>query len=467
MSAASEGGRRKLVALITLIYLLLIFEGALRKWALPSMSQALFFVRDPFVLLAYWMAFRHGFFPRNSPFLMAGVAISFCAFLLVAAQLLTAAGSVDGALLLAGYGFRNYFLYIPLAFVIGEVFRRPDLERIVKITLLLAVPVSALMFLQFISPLDSPVNVGFGSAESLQFRGLTVDQVHTRPMGLFTSDLGQREFTASAVAMVLSLWLTPAARRFVKFWLLLPATGAVLACLAVSGSRGAVLASGIVLVAAVTCAFVIRGGGVSARAVIWPSVIAVVAVVLYPVLFPEQYTAFTSRWDAAAQVENRHFQFGIFGRALYGFVDFYYLIGDTPLLGYGLGLAGNARLVLGIEIPGFQGWAENDWARHIVDLGPFVGVVFILYRVGLVGWLGMRCLSGARRMRDPTALLLFAYVGVELLYGQISGHGTVNGYAWLFTGFCLAATASTRSGEATETASEPVLRQPRFANLMR
>jgi hypothetical protein len=307
--------------------------------------------------------------------------------------------------------------------------------------------------------------VGFGAGNAAQFHGLTVDEVHVRPMGLFTSDLGQREFTSSALAMALILWLAPASRRFIKFWLLLPATAAVLACLAIGGSRGAMVQSGIVAIAAVGSALVIPGGAVSARAVIWPIVIAVVAVFLYPVLLPEQYNAFVFRWTAAAAVETQNFQLGIFGRALYGFVDFFYLIGDTPLMGYGIGLAGNARLVLGLTIPGFAGWAESDWARHIVDLGPFVGIVFILYRVALVGWLGMRCLSGARRARDPTALLLFGYVGVELLYGQISGHGTVNGYAWLFTGFCLAATAS-RSSASSEVASEPVMPR-RFANLMR
>jgi hypothetical protein len=467
MNAAKERGRRKLVAVITLIYLLLIFEGVLRKWLFPSISQALFFVRDPFVLVACWLAFRHGFVPKGSGFFTVGVAIGFCAFLLVAAQLLSAAGSVDGALLLAAYGWRNYFLYLPLAFVIGAAFQRPDLERIVKITLLLAVPISVLVFLQFISPLTSPINVGFGADESLQFRGLTVDQFHTRPMGTFTSDVGQKEFTVSALAMALSLWLAPVARRYVKFWILLPATGAVLACLAVSGSRGAMLHSGILMIAAAGCAFVIRGGGVSARAVIWPSVIGVIAVALYPVLFPDGYSTFMARWNAAALVETQAFSLGVFGRALYGFVDFFYLLGDTPVLGYGLGLAGNASHTLGIAIQGFEGWAETDWARHIVDLGPVVGLVFIVYRIALVGWLGVRCLRGARRDGDPTAVLLFAFVSIELLYGQISGHGTINGYAWLFTGFCLAAASPAHGATAAETARETVEPQPRFANLMR
>jgi hypothetical protein len=62
-------------------------------------------------------------------------------------------------------------------------------------------------------------------------------------------------------------------------------------------------------------------------------------------------------------------------------------------------------------------------------------------------------------------LLLLAYVSVELLYGQITGHGTINGYAWLFMGFCLAAAAPLR--KAATTSAPANFAAPRFANLMR
>jgi hypothetical protein len=467
MSTARERGRRKLVALVMFIYLLLIFEGAVRKWMFPSLGQWLFFVRDPFVLMAYVLALRHGFVPKENGFMLAGIAFGLLALLLVGAQTVSQGGSAGGTLL-AVYGWRNYFFYIPLAFVIGEAFERPDIERVVRWTLILAVPTAVLMFLQFVAPLDSPINVGIGADKSLQFHGLDVDSEHTRPMGFFTSDIGEKEFAVSALAMTFSLWLLPAARRFVRFWLLLPLTCAVLACLAVSGSRGAIVHSGILLIAAITCAFVLRGASSSARAVIWPSVIAVLAVVLYPILFPDAAEAFVARWTRAAAVESHAFgSFGIFGRALYSFIDFFNLMGHTPLVGYGLGVAGNARLILGIEIEGLTGWAETDWARHIVDLGPVVGVVFIVYRIAFAGWLGLRCVGGARRTNDPMPLLLFAFVGVELLYGLMTGHGSVNGYVWLFTGFCLAAAKPSFASTAAEDVRAPLVSQPRFANLMR
>ena len=461
-----EAARRKLVWLITFIYLVLIFEGVLRKWLFPSASQALFFIRDPFVLVAYWLALRHDFFEPRGLVFKASIGFGVLGILLGAIQLLSIGAGVQGLLLLEGYGWRNYFFYIPLAFVIGATFQRADLERIVKITLLIAIPMSALAFLQYVSPLNSPINVGIASDSAAQFHGLTVDKDHTRPMGTFTSNVGQKQFITSALAMVLGLWIAPAARRFVKLWLLIPATGAVLACLAVSGSRGAMLHCGIVLIAAIFCAAVIRKGGISVRALVLPVVIGVAAVMLYPILFPDSYASFMWRWDAAAVSETRYFKWGVVGRALYGFVEFIGLMGDTPLAGYGLGVAGNASIMLGVQnITGFTGWAEADWSRHIVDLGPVVGVLFIGYRVLFTSWLGLRSLAGSRRQADPLAVMLFAYVSFELLTGQVTGHGSVNGYVWLFTGFCFAAFA--RSTVKAESASPAAVPAPRFANLMR
>ncbi len=106
---------------------------------------------------------------------------------------------------------------------------------------------------------------------------------------------------------------------------------------------------------------------------------------------------------------------------------------------------------LGIQIEGFTGWAETDWARQIVDLGPVVGLMFIAYRIAFTIWLGLRCLDGARRVRNPLPLLLFTFVGIDLLYGLLTGHGTVNGYVWLFTGFCLAAAQLRQRARATGT----------------
>ena len=470
LSPAQERGRRQIVALATLFYLLLIFEGALRKWVLPSHGEILFFIRDPFALAIYCLAIRHSLLPARHPLLLTGIAFAVLGALLILVQALGVAATIRDWPILAAYGWRNYFLYIPLPFVLAGTFRHADIERLIKITLFLTVPVAILVFLQFQAAPYAPINVGFAADVAQQFRGLTVDAEHTRPMGLFTSDVGQKEFTVSSLAMILSLWILPAARRYVRTWQLLIATCAVLTCLAVGESRGAMVHSGIIVVAALVSGLVMWRARVSARAILLPSALAALAVVLYPIVFPGGYGAFVDRWTQAAAAESAVTRFGIFGRALYGFTDFFNLMGTTPVVGYGLGLAGNASLTLGVVIPGFHGWAETDWARHIVDLGPILGVGFIVYRIIFVAWLGRACLAGARAAADPLPILWFAFVGVELLYGQITGHGTVNGYGWLFTGLCLAAAGVDEKPRARDSAAVTAVSSPAsqpFPNLLR
>jgi hypothetical protein len=459
--------RRRIVTLVTLFYLLLIFEGSIRKWALTSYGQVLFFIRDPLVLAVYWLALKNSLLPKNSKLLAAGIAFAIVGLFIITLQAVGVASGIDKWPILAVYGWRNYFLYIPLPFIVGETFEAEDIRRIVKITALLAVPIAVLVLLQFHAAPDAPINVGFGASAEQQFRGLSVDMDHTRPMGTFTSDLGQKNFDVSCLAMLLSLWLMPASRRYLKAPLLIIATCAVLSCLAVGGSRSAMIGSGIVAIAAIGSALVLPGGMASARAVLLPLIFGALAISLYPIIFPEGYSTFMTRWNQAAVVEAQFFGLGVFGRALYGFFDFLQLIGDAPVVGYGLGLAGNASLTLGVVIPGFNGWAENDWSRHIVDLGPIIGVAFILYRISFVVWLGTRCLAGARRNADALPMLLFAYIGIDLLYGELTGHGTVNGYGWLFAGLCLASSKTLQVGREASALLAPPARSPRFANLMR
>ena len=44
--------------LIWLYFLLLVFEGALRKWVAPQLSGPLLVIRAPFALMIIWEAFR-------------------------------------------------------------------------------------------------------------------------------------------------------------------------------------------------------------------------------------------------------------------------------------------------------------------------------------------------------------------------------------------------------------------------
>jgi hypothetical protein len=439
-AARSELARRRVVALVFVIYLLAIFEGALRKWVLPEFSQYVFFIRDPVLLLAYAIATRHALWPRGSSFFRLSLVMCGLGLLLGLLQAATG-GASEQRLLLGVYGWRAYFLYVPLAFLVGAQFRREDLQKLFTLTLVLAVPIAVLVAAQFFAPKGAPINVGLGADPELQFRGLGLDGEHTRPMGPFSSGAGQQQFVATACAILLACFVAPAHLRRPPLALLLAAAGGVMTCIALSGSRGTVLQCALAVPFALALGVLGRGSAVQGRAIAWPLVLCGAAVLLYPLLFPEGYSAFTARWDAAHATESRAFEGGVFGRALYGLVDFLRLVESVPLLGHGLGYGGNAAILMGASIDGVKlGYvAETDFARHMVDLGPLFGIGYIAFRLALAGWLAALVLRTTRYGADPMPLLLFSYVLYVVVLGQITGQGAINVYGWLYTGLLIAA----------------------------
>ena len=104
--------RRRIVQLCFVIFWLLIFEGALRKWVLPAYASALFFVRDPFVLWVYLLALR-GPRPLGWRPLAVGCLVGAAFLYLALAQVLLGYSTP----VVAAYGMHTYFLFFPLAWV--------------------------------------------------------------------------------------------------------------------------------------------------------------------------------------------------------------------------------------------------------------------------------------------------------------------------------------------------------------
>lgn len=436
---ARERARRRLVATVLLVYLLAIVEGSLRKYVAPELSQYIFFVRDPFVVYAYVLATRHALWPRHSVLFNVSLAMSVAGLLLFAAQSATGGFSEIRAQL-GIYGWRNYFFYVPLAFLVGAQFNADDLARFARATLLLSIPIAVLVVVQFGSPMNAPVNVGIAAEEELQFKSFGLDAERIRPSGPFTSTAGQQQFVVTACAFVLAGLLLPAARRRIGWPLLAAATLSVLTCIALGGSRGTTLQCAMTAGFAGVLALVGRGAALKARALALPGGLALAAVLMYPVVFPEGFAAFTTRWTSAAAVETG-FQGGVLGRALYGFVDFIRLADIVPPLGFGLGYGGNASTTLGAVVDGVKPGtlAETDFARHMVDLGLPLGLCYIAFRLAVAVWLTRSVLQASRRRPDPLPMMLFSYAVYALLLGQLTGHGTINVYGWLFIGLCIAA----------------------------
>ena len=85
-------------------------------------------------------------------------------------------------------------------------------------------------------------------------------------------------------------------------------------------------------------------------------------------------------------------------------------------------------------------WAtESNWGAHLVELGIPLGFLYMLFRIWLTGWFLNKAWRGTKMLRDPMAMMIFSFAGLQLLLGQITVLGDAGGFVWLFLGLCLAA----------------------------
>lgn len=430
---SQERRRRTIVWSVYLLYAMLLLEGSLRKWVLPQFSQYLFFIRDPVVLVTYALAIRNGAFRPLHPMFAVGLAFAALVIPLVVVQ--AGSGLAPGFALFAAYGWRNYFLYLPLPFLMATQLKRQDLFLLCRLNVIAMILIAPLAVAQYFAPPGAVINVGSAEDAALQFTQLGSANGHIRPPGTFTSILGMAELTSSALAVLLASWIMPRSERPVGGLLLIVGAAAIAASIAVSGSRTMVFHVVLVVAAAMASGLLMHRPALLARATLMPAALTVSFVMLFPIIFPEGFDTLATRWQQAAEGDSG----GLGGRVTGETLEFAWLMRDAPLVGYGLGLGGNAANILKASNTATVPYSETDWAHQIVDLGPVFGVLFLIYRLVFTVWLGVEAVEGTRRTRNPLAVLLFGYVGIVLLHGQITGNGVENGFCWLFVGFCMAA----------------------------
>jgi hypothetical protein len=441
----SERTRRRIVGLVFVIYGLLIFEGSLRKWVLPQLQQIFFFSRIPFVLFLYGLVLSRGRWPRSNVPLAAAYVLAMIAACIIPIQMLVGRYSLAYGLL-AGYGWTMYFLYIPIVFVIGDNFRKPDIDRLIRFTFYVAILSAPLVVAQFNSSPGAIINSGSSDDDQNKFNGLASALGHIRPSGFFTSVAGQGMFVPATITMVLAVWLRDRRDVPMSTVMLLIATGATVVMLMMSGSRSTFGRAAVVILAAASVPMLIPRKRLIVRALVWPTLLIIGLLVVWPIFFPEAYDAFTTRLADADANESQTFKAGFVGRLFFQFYAFTYYFEGTSPVGYILGLATDAGYTLSwVTRPraeavwsGYGNWGEDPWAKHIIELGPLVGVLYILFRIYMTYWLTRTAIRATRKTGDPLPMLLLGFAGLAILISIMTSQGAINGFTWLFAGFCLA-----------------------------
>jgi hypothetical protein len=425
VNSSTASPRKVVVGLILIVYWLLLTEGALRKWLLPDYHKILFFVRDPFVIAAYIYAIRYRLWPKANIALMVSLGVAVLFLCLLPLQLY--ATRADAVVLL--YGWRNYFFYIPLMFLVGNVMQPSDVRTVARHTLYASIPIAILVIWQFISPPDAFINKAV-TEDALVF-GLAEGIVRTT--GLFTFTLGQSLFVATTAAFLTWTVTVWRASRPLSAGALVLILLAFAINLALSGSRLAVVYVGLFFF----LLFIHQALHARRSGTILGLVLLIAIVAGFALALPEFITeAWQSRVEEAKEGGD-----SIIGRIWFGMTSFLGHVVDSPPLGFGLGYGTGGGATVATGFADFT-LVEEELARIILEAGSTFGFAYIFLRLFLMCYLSVRVIGAWRKSHDMLGMALLLFVVPQFLQGPMTGQGTVMGYAWLFAGFALAASKS-------------------------
>jgi len=397
--------------LIWLYFFLWVFEGALRFWVLPGLSNPLLIVRDPVVIAIYMIALSAGLMPMNG--FTAGC------FLLSIAAFALAVMIGHGNVVVALYGVRAAFLHLPLIFVIQRFWRQKDMERLGKVLLWMAVPMAFLAVYQFKSPAESWINQG----------GMRAHYSTVRPAGTFSFVSGMVAFASLVTAFLANSFTSWRQFGVVRST---AAAGAALAMVAVSNSRTMTFSVGIIFVMMI--GLILFRGTKAVSVLMLLGVVGLATSTISTTEFFDEGTASLKRRFVDAS-GGKGVLDGAVDRVFGNFAAGIAVTEVAEWFGHGVGYGTNAgaQMLTGRRV--FLS-GETEWTRVVLELGPVLGWIFLIMRLA-VGGLMLRAGFKAMKQDNLLPMLLFGAGAMPVVMGQW-GIPTNQGFATLIAGFCLA-----------------------------
>jgi hypothetical protein len=387
---------------IWLYFLLLIFEGALRKWFLPALSTPLLIIRDPLAVYLLFTAFRFNLFPKHKL-----IPVMFWIGII---SIFTAVFFGHGNLYVALFGARILLIQFPMLFLIGRIFDRDDVIQMGKVVLWISIPMGILMTMQFYSPQSAWVNRGVGG--DLGGAGFSGADGYFRPPGTFSFTNGLVAFFGLAASFVFYFWLQP---KYINKILLIASTIALLIAIPTSISRTLFFEVVLSLLFFLFVKTSSPGFLKNMMQVVFGFFLLII-VAVNTNSFNTQIETFSSRFTSAN--ENEGGLEGVFiDRFLGGMVGAFIDIDDShAILGQGIGMGTNVGAQLLSGNTTFL-IAEVEWARIIGESGILLGLFIILIRISMTAAISLQCFKFLKK-GDALPWMLLSFGFINLLQAQ-------------------------------------------------
>jgi hypothetical protein len=403
------------------VLLVVIFEGAFRKWISSALTNPLVLLRDVMALYGIFWAIKS----RRLKFTKLGAQILWLWTGVVVVWGILQLIVNQGSPLIFIIGARFWLLYLWFAYATAVSLTEHDFSFIAKTIVLFLLVMAPLAIVQHFLPPSAFLNQQVDGDESTVFR-VTADIVRTT--GTFSFTLGYTVFLALATPFVLAL-LAPGTKLWKRKWMPKVCLLALGIATMVSGSRGAIIFLGLLFSAYVLASLLYSKGSKKGATLMMVAVMTAL-LALVPYVFSRATDATEERFETAAQEEDLSSR--VFSMFL-GEPDVYK---NLLLIGHGVGVGTNFA---GNVATGERTFllAETEAARTVLEGGvlgfAFIGLKLLVIVTGFRKSLSIVKLSG-----NSLPLMLWITTSLALLSWSIIGQLTVNALGYLLLGLAIA-----------------------------
>jgi hypothetical protein len=419
---------RNVYVLMVWIYLiLLLIEGALRRWVLPSLAIPLLVIRDPIVIWFIFVAIRKGWIKN-----FYAVAM----MILSTISLITTLIFSHQNLYTAIFGWRMYFFYFPFIFVIGHVLRYQDVIKIGRFLLYMSIPMTVLIIVQFYSPQSALVNRGVGgAAEGAGFSGALG---YFRPPGIFSFTSVYAYFQLIVSCFIFFFLLTKSSgslKHNLPNWLLYTALIAFLITIPYSISR-TIFFQSIVVALFFIIAVVIASRNSSQIIGIFFVLFIVCTLLLGSNILGDSIEVFTARLSNASGSEG-----GMSGTLLDRYLGSIIrgIDNEFPFWGYGLGFGTNVGAkFLGLDNMYTKFNSDQEWVRVVGESGLLIGISIMLIRMAFSIDIFIKSFHRLRDRKTALPWIISPAILMLIMMGQFNANSNL-GFAVFVAGIGVAA----------------------------
>ena len=396
---------------ILFYFFYILLEGAFRKWFLPNLANEIIIIRDLFVIFIIMKAITRQYYNFNS--LLEKVLIYWTILVLfwIILQILF----TDIEIFVFIIGLRNWVLYFWFSVLIFRVFNTFDeINNFINKIIYTIIPISLLVLVQHYLPIDHFLNKQIGSGIIF-----TVAKDIVRVTGTFSFTSGQAEYVSFITPFFLYLLFEK--EKHEPFLIKIILLFSLLTCVAVSGSRGLIISTTMMVLIALIYNKNYKNFIVNLFIFLF---ILFICFFIYERAIEATVTRFTTAQDDIFYI-----------RIIKSILPNVNALDNFNLIGQGIGLGSNMSANYTDLGRNFTlGEGEHN---RIISEGGLLGVVFYISKFIVSIFFIKKSSKIYKEFNIALPLYFSIYVVIQLLLHPITGQITAHAFTFLSLGFLL------------------------------